>query len=69
MVFLLSELDTNAFAHLWKDGINFEREKTEVIELKRLRLLVSIGRCIRENSRTLEDIEKTLMALNYSIKK
>ncbi|HAT3051680.1 TPA: ATP-binding protein [Serratia marcescens] len=60
MVFLLSELDTNAFAHLWKDGINFEREKTEVIELKRLRLLVSIGRCIRENSRTLEDIEKNI---------
>lgn len=60
MILLMSELDTNAFAHLWKDGINFEREKTEVIELKRLRLLVCIGRCIRENSRTIEDIENSI---------
>jgi hypothetical protein len=41
------ELDTNSFAHFWKDGINAEREKTEVIELKRLRTLVAIGRAIR----------------------
>ncbi|MET4058386.1 hypothetical protein ABIC12_004622 [Pantoea agglomerans] len=60
MVLLMSELDTNAFAHLWKDGINFERERTEVIELKRLRLLVCIGRCIRENSRSYEDIENSI---------
>jgi hypothetical protein len=33
----ISELDTNAFAHFWKDGINGEREAAEVIELKRLR--------------------------------
>lgn len=60
MILLLSELDTNAFAHLWKDGINYERDKSEVIELKRLRLLVSIGRCMRENSRSQEDIENSI---------
>ena len=37
----ISELDTNAFAHFWKDGLNCEREKGEVIELKRLRTLVA----------------------------
>lgn len=57
MVLLLSELDTNSFAHLWKDGINFERDKSEVVELKRLRLLVSIGRALRENKRAFEEIE------------
>jgi len=44
---LISELDTNAFAHFWKDGINADREKAEVIELKRLRVLVAFGRTLR----------------------
>jgi len=43
----ISELDTNSFAHFWKDGINAEREGAEVIELKRLRVLVAFGRAIR----------------------
>ncbi len=43
----VAELDTNAFAHFWKDGINAEREKAEVIELKRLRVLVAFGRALR----------------------
>lgn len=43
----IAELDTNAFAHFWKDGINAEREEMEVIELKRLRVLVSFGRVLR----------------------
>lgn len=42
------ELDTNAFAHFWKDGINAEREASEIIELKRLRLLVAFGRACRK---------------------
>lgn len=54
---LLAELDTNAFAHLWKDGISYERENAEVAELKRLRLLVGIGRSLREHKRTEEDIK------------
>lgn len=54
---LLSELDTNAFAHLWKDGISFEREYAEVTELKRLRLLVGIGRSFRENKKSEEEVK------------
>jgi len=54
---LLSELDTNAFAHMWKDGLSFEREQAEVAELKRLRLLVGIGRALRDHKRTEEDIK------------
>ncbi|EAP0001014.1 ATP-binding protein [Salmonella enterica] len=57
MIYLLPELDTNSFAHLWKDGISSERDQAEVIELKRLRLLVSIGRSIREHKRNEEDIK------------
>lgn len=54
---LLAELDTNAFAHLWKDGISYEREHAEVAELKRLRLLVGIGRSLREHKRREEDVK------------
>jgi len=54
---LLSELDTNAFAHLWKDGISYEREHAEVAELKRLRLLVGIGRSLREHKRGEGDVK------------
>ncbi|WP_325437418.1 ATP-binding protein [Pseudomonas nitroreducens] len=54
---LLSELDTNAFAHLWKDGINSEREQAEVEELKRLRFLVGIGRALREHKRKEDDVK------------
>ncbi len=43
----ISELDTNSFAHFWKDGINSEREAAEIIELKRLRTLVAFGRASR----------------------
>ncbi len=52
----VSELDTNAFAHFWKDGINFERETSEVIELKRLRLLVAFGRASRYGKTTKETV-------------
>ncbi|WP_367237400.1 ATP-binding protein [Pseudomonas sp. Rh2] len=55
---LLSDLDTNAFAHLWKDGISFEREYAEVTELKRLRLLVGIGRSFRENKKSEEEAKR-----------
>lgn len=46
----VSELDTNAFAHFWKDGINAERDEAEVIELKRLRVLVAFGRALRSGT-------------------
>lgn len=52
----VSELDTNSFAHMWKDGINAEREEAEVTELKRLRMLVAIARAFRQNERSAEKI-------------
>lgn len=58
----LSELDVNAFAHFWKDGINAERETAEVIELKRLRFLVSFGRASREGSTSRESIASQIRA-------
>jgi hypothetical protein len=56
----VSELDTNAFAHFWKDGINSERETSEVIELKRLRLLVAFGRASRFGKTTKETVATQL---------
>lgn len=44
---LVSTLDTNAFAHLWKDGISGSREDAEAVALQRCRLLVALGRIIR----------------------
>lgn len=46
----VAELDTNAFAHFWKDGISAERAEAEVIELKRLRVLVAFGRALRSET-------------------
>lgn len=40
-------LDTNAFAHFWKDGIPAERDEAEVIELKRKRVLVAVAQACR----------------------
>ena len=57
---IVSELDTNSFAHMWKDGINAEREEAEVTELKRLRMLVAIGRSLRNNQRSPTAIMKNL---------
>ena len=52
----LSELDTNAFAHFWKDGLNGERDEAEVIELKRLRVLVAFGRAARLGNVTRDSV-------------
>jgi hypothetical protein len=41
-------LDTNAFAHLWKDGIGGSREESEVVSLRRCRVLIAIGRVLRD---------------------
>jgi hypothetical protein len=53
---LIGELDTNAFAHLWKDGIEPNREPSEVVELRRLRVLVAIGRAFRSGERRISDL-------------
>ncbi|MER9751329.1 ATP-binding protein [Mesorhizobium sp. M0140] len=44
---LITSLDTNAFAHFWKDGIASGREEAEVTALKRCRVLVAIARARR----------------------
>jgi hypothetical protein len=47
---LIETLDTNAFAHFWKDGIPAGREEAEVTELKRCRVLVAVARTLRQES-------------------
>lgn len=59
----ISELDTNAFAHFWKDGISEEREEAEVVELRRLRVLVAFGRAARLGSVTRESLHTALSGL------
>ncbi|UUZ74597.1 hypothetical protein LP414_19605 [Polaromonas sp. P1(28)-13] len=56
----VSELDTNAFAHFWKDGISGERDEAEVVELKRLRVLVAFGRALRTGPTNRESISQQL---------
>ncbi len=56
----VSELDTNAFAHFWKDGISGERDEAEVVELKRLRVLVAFGRAARSGRACRESISQQL---------
>lgn len=56
----VSELDTNAFAHFWKDGISGERDESEVIELKRLRVLVAYGHALRIGLASRETISQQL---------
>ena len=54
---LVQSLDTNVFAHFWKDGIPRDREEAEVISLGRCRLLVAMARAKREGVKlTLENI-------------
>lgn len=45
---LVEQLDINAFAHFWKDGIPQTREEAEVVALKRCRVLVAIARTPRQ---------------------
>jgi hypothetical protein len=46
---LIGELDSNSFAHLWKDGIHeSDRQKSEVFELNRRRVLCACARVLRQ---------------------
>lgn len=45
---LARELDTNAFAHIWKDGIQHEDEQAEAVEARRRRFLCAVARTLRE---------------------
>jgi len=59
---LVPELDTNAFAHFWKDGIEGDREQSEVLELKRLRVLVACGRGLRMGDHSVSAISEHISA-------
>lgn len=65
VMYLVQRLDTNSFAHFWKDGIAAVRDEAEVIALKRCRVLVAMARVKRAGDKlTLENIAKAATALN-----
>ena len=62
----VSALDTNSFAHLWKDGVGGGREEAEVVAARRSRVLIAIGRVMRKGlPLTYENIvaEKSFMKI------
>jgi AAA domain-containing protein len=64
---LVGSLDTNSFAHIWKDGIQGKHEQEERTALQRCRLLVAMGRCMRQGSAiTIEAIGSFLYSSKLS---
>lgn len=64
---LVAEMDSNAFAHLWKDGISEERVRAEVLELNRRRVLSACARALRAKLPICrENIIRSKAALNIS---
>lgn len=64
---LIEALDTNSFAHFWKDGIATDRDQAEVIELKRKRVLVGMGQTRRSSEPLLlENIVGNVKALSMA---
>lgn len=58
---VVSSLETNAFAHYWRDGIRGDSKDVEIKSLKRCRTLVAWARASRANqSTTYENIMKNL---------
>jgi hypothetical protein len=56
---LASELDSNSFAHIWKDGINADGKEAHVRELQRCRVLLAISKTLRAGETvTTEHIQK-----------
>lgn len=62
---LLPEIDTNAFAHFWKDGIDANGNDAieAVMELKRLRVLVGIGKSFRNKEYTIDSVIKNVNSI------
>ena len=57
----ISSLETNAFAHYWRDGIRGDREEAEIVAVRRCRALVSWARTIRSGSKaTLKEMKNHL---------
>ncbi|MCY4328379.1 MAG: ATP-binding protein, partial [Rhodobacteraceae bacterium] len=58
---MIASLDTNAFAHYWRDGIRGDSEKVEIVSLNRCRLLVAWARAARAGlPPTQENISRNL---------
>ena len=56
---LLASLDTNAFAHYWRDGTRGDADEQEIASVKRCRTLVSWARTVRSGAQpTYEEIEE-----------
>lgn len=54
----IATLDTNAFMHLWEDGIASAVEDREAVILKRRRALAALARCLRaEKPATLQALQ------------
>ena len=60
---LLVSLDTNAFAHYWRDGTRGGADEVEIASVKRCRTLVSWARTVRSRAKpTRVEIENRLYA-------
>ena len=58
---LLMSLDTNAFAHYWRDGTRGDADEVEIAAVKRCRTLVSWARTVRSGAApTVAEIERHL---------
>ena len=58
---LLVSLDTNAFAHYWRDGTRGGADDVEIASVKRCRTLVSWARTVRSGAKpSREEIERRL---------
>ena len=51
----ISKLGANSFLHLWQDGIHRSQDEREPEVLKRLRVLVALARCLRNNLEPTSD--------------
>lgn len=52
---VVSQIDTNVFAHIWKDGILGDREEIPIFEAKRCRFLIAVARTLRRSETLIED--------------
>ena len=52
---VVATLDTNSFAHYWRDGIRGDSEEVEIVSLKRCRLLMAWARTARSGKRLNHD--------------
>ena len=58
---MIDDLDINAFAHYWRDGIRGDSNEVEIVSLNRCRLLVAWARAARTGlSPTHENISRNL---------